>query len=134
MTNFDSCRSGVMTCTVCGAVGSFSKYKNSDRFCSKKCRYAWSLMASQAARGIGIDAQKYIPQKQLASALKVSSARISQLVKSGMPQHSVRAAKEWRDNSKRRWHPQQPSDHISDDPAVAVVDAASVEDDAGALN
>ncbi len=123
------CRSGVLTCTVCGAVGS-SRYKNSDRFCSKKCRYAWSLMASQAARGIGIDAQKPIPQRQLASALKVSSARISQLIKSGMPHHSVHAAKEWRNNSKRRWHPQQPSDHVSDDPAVVVVDAAFFEDDA----
>ena len=92
-------------------------------------------MASQAARGIGIDgiAQKCIPQKQLASALKVSSARISQLIKSGMPHHSVHAAKEWRNNSKRRWHPQQPSDHISDDLAVVAVDAASVEDDAGGL-
>jgi transcriptional regulator with XRE-family HTH domain len=40
-------------------------------------------------------------QKDLAVALGVSAARVSQLIKIGMPLHSISAAKEWRIQQQR---------------------------------
>ena len=141
------CYSGVITCNFCGTTSEELKKQKkafySDLFCSKKCRYARALMASQRARGclygIGSDAQSSASQnalshRQLAVALKVSPARISQLIKSGMPHHSISAAKEWRTHNNRKTGPKQtipcrPNDRSSDEAAVALDEDASDHSD-----
>jgi len=62
-------------------------------------------------------------QKDFAIALGVSQARISQLVKIGMPLHSISAAKEWRSKRQR----------TSDDAADSADAAAVADDEAGSF-
>ena len=62
-------------------------------------------------------------QKDFAIALGVSQARISQLVKIGMPLHSITAAKDWRTKRQR-----------SSDDAADSADAAAADEDAVAAS
>jgi hypothetical protein len=126
--------SGVITCNFCGTTSEELKKQKkafySDLFCSCRCARDFNPSSAVAQSSAS---QNSLSHRQLAVALKVSTARISQLIKSGMPHHSISAAVEWRTQNSRKTGPKRkipccPNDRSSDEAAVAVFSAASVDE------
>ena len=119
---------GNNACTICGKVFSSTQAKlYNNKYCSKKCRYMRSTLSRRTALcdqlGDGeVFFQHHLSRKKLSDALNVSSARISQLAKAGMPLDSVEAARHWRNSNKRqRGRRSTKSDEVVDSDSVPIV-------------
>lgn len=76
---------------------------------------------SGGSSGSEVFFQHHLSRKKLSDALNVSPARISQLVKAGMPFDSVEAARNWRHSNKRqRGRKNTKSDEVVDSDSIPI--------------